>query len=107
MSRIRAGYDRELGLGSYGTPANADWTAPGDRVSGFFGFSVSSLGDVNKDGGDDVIGGAPDVSSSMQDGFAYAYYGTAPISGLSATSDAPTIIGTRLTSRPLSPRAAL
>ena len=57
-----------------GSPMNssADVVITGNALSEFVGYSVSSLGDVNNDGYDDVIAGAPGYTST---GAAYVYYG--------------------------------
>jgi len=70
-------FGSDQGLGLDGTPANADWLASGDQVNGYLGFSVGSLGDVNADGGDDVIGGSPtyDFIQENNEGAAFAFYG--------------------------------
>ncbi len=63
----------------------ANWTAEGEQLSAYFGFSVSTAGDVNGDGYADVIVGARyyDLGQSNSDeGRAYVYHGSA--SGLSA-----------------------
>ncbi len=78
----------------YGSPAGvsaaAYWVAFGEYSSDFFGWSVSSAGDVNGDGYDDVIIGAYSAyysATSLRPGKAYIYYGSA--SGLSG---APTVL---------------
>ena len=38
-----------------GLSTNYSWTAEGDQVSAYFGYSVGTAGDVNNDGYDDVI----------------------------------------------------
>ncbi|HRI47279.1 MAG TPA: FG-GAP-like repeat-containing protein [Ignavibacteriaceae bacterium] len=52
---------------------SADVTMIGEGVSDYFGCSVSGLGDVNKDGFDDVIVGA--YGYNFNTGRAYIYYG--------------------------------
>jgi hypothetical protein len=51
----------------------ADVTLNGEATSNYFGFSVSTVGDVNNDGYDDVIAGAYGYNSYT--GRAYIYYG--------------------------------
>ncbi len=55
-------------------------TLSGDENSAFFGFSVSGIGDINRDGYDDFIVGAPDHEAGASGGFAnrgrvYIYFG--------------------------------
>jgi hypothetical protein len=64
------------------------WTLLGDRPGSEFGTSVGTAGDVNKDGYDDVIIGAPQYELDQEDpgfqkeeGFAFVFVGSA--SGLS------------------------
>src|SRR5207249_3872644 len=60
------------------------WTAEGDQTFAFFGMSVGTAGDVNGDGFDDVIVGAPFYDNGQTDeGRAYVYLGSA--SGLAAS----------------------
>jgi hypothetical protein len=62
------------------TPA---WTAEADQANASFGAAVSTAGDVNHDGYDDVIVGAPNFDNGQtNEGRAYVYYGSA--SGLGA-----------------------
>ncbi|MDP2309080.1 MAG: FG-GAP-like repeat-containing protein [Pseudomonadota bacterium] len=68
----------------YTTPS---WTVDGQEADGF-GSASSSAGDVDNDGYDDVIVGAPDHGSST--GRAYVYLGSS--SGLSSTA-ATTLTG--------------
>jgi len=71
----------ESGLGE--APA---WTAKGGQALSSFGWSVSSAGDVNDDGWDDVIVGAPlHDNGEVDEGRVYVYHGSA--SGLSSTAD--------------------
>lgn len=52
------------------------FTADGDQDNAEFGFSVSTAGDVNGDGYDDVIVGAPKYDSGKRDaGRVVVYYG--------------------------------
>ncbi len=67
-----------LYLGSpSGFPTSPSWTAEGDQPYAHFGFSVSSVGNVNGDGWDDVIIGAPDYDNGQTDeGCAFLYLGS-------------------------------
>jgi len=77
------GSARGVNAGVAGTPFNAAWTAEGDQVKAYFGFSVASAGDVNGDGYADVIVGAYRFESGQaKEGRAFVYHGSA--SGLSA-----------------------
>jgi hypothetical protein len=67
-------------------PATADWTAEGGLVSAMFGYSVQTAGDVNGDGYDDVIVGAPYYDGGQEyEGKAFVYHGSAI--GLSFEAD--------------------
>jgi hypothetical protein len=62
-------------LGSPGEMSTAPaWTRTGEQVGNQFGFSVSSAGDVNGDGYDEVIVGANAYDS--QRGRVYVYHGS-------------------------------
>lgn len=64
----------------------ADWTAESNQASAFFGISVSSAGDVNNDGYNDVIIGARDYDNGQtNEGVAFVYYGSD--TGLSVTAN--------------------
>jgi hypothetical protein len=66
-----------------GLNTEADWSAYGGQVSAAFGYAVGGGGDVNGDGYDDVIIGAPLYDAGMEDeGAIYLYYGSP--AGLSA-----------------------
>ncbi len=73
-------YGSESGLGESAWASQADWIAYPDVQSSspYFGFSVGSAGDVNGDGFDDVIIGAPlywiDQTQTM--GHVFVYYGS-------------------------------
>ena len=69
---------------SIGLPSIPNWLAEGDQANAHFGNSVNSVGDVNGDGFDDVIIGAPLYDNGQIDeGRAYIFLGSA--SGLSTT----------------------
>ena len=72
----------------YGSPegfeSEPNWIVEGDQAGAQFGFSVSCAGDVNDDGYDDVIVGAPEYSGAVPfSGKIYLYLGSS--SGLSST----------------------
>ncbi len=63
---------------------SANWTAESNQGLAGFGYSVASAGDVNHDGYDDVIVGAPDYDNgSTDEGRAFVFHGSA--TGLSPT----------------------
>jgi hypothetical protein len=64
-----------------GLSAVANWSAAG-AFGSWYGYSVSSAGDVNGDGYSDVVVGAPNLNSY---GGAYVYHGSA--AGLSVSPD--------------------
>ncbi|MBN2572247.1 MAG: FG-GAP repeat protein, partial [Ignavibacteriales bacterium] len=69
-----------------GLSTNADWTSESNQDYAWFGFSVSTAGDVNGDGYSDVIIGACQYDNSQIDeGRVFVYYGSA--SGLSTNAD--------------------
>lgn len=66
---------------STGLSTSPVWTYDGAACNDLVGFSVSTAGDVNKDGYSDVLVGAPTYGAS-DEGAAYLFYGSA--SGLPA-----------------------
>ncbi len=61
-----------------GLAATPDWTADGGQARAYFGRSVASAGDVNGDGFDDILVGAPNFDTADSDaGRVYLYYGSA------------------------------
>ena len=74
-----------LFLGSAsGLAAAAAWTAEGEQDIASFGLAVAAAGDVNGDGFDDVLIGAPGRDNGQSDeGQVFLYFGSA--SGLAAT----------------------
>jgi len=67
-----------------GLAALPAWTVQGNQTGSYFGFSVASAGDVNRDGYSDVIVGAYGFDNGQTDeGRAYVYLGSA--SGLAST----------------------
>ena len=74
--------------GSFNGPLPPAWTSSGDAQQGtFFGTSISSAGDINGDGFDDLLVGAPAASisggASSLPGKAFLFYGSP--SGLSSS----------------------
>jgi hypothetical protein len=69
-----------------GLSTTADWMVEGDQGAAHLGISVATAGDVNGDGYDDVVVGAPNYDNGQDDeGRAFVYHGSA--SGLSTTPD--------------------
>jgi len=73
-----------------GSPEGLDpspsWTAESDQEGARFGISVGTAGDVNGDGDSDVVVGAYYYDNGeIDEGRAYAYYGSA--AGLNPTAD--------------------
>ncbi|MCA9758429.1 MAG: FG-GAP repeat protein, partial [Candidatus Eisenbacteria bacterium] len=66
-------------LGSASGPAHsADWYYQSNQASAYFGRSVAYLGDVNRDGYDDIAVGADRYSNGQSnEGRVYAFYGSA------------------------------
>lgn len=81
--------DAGRAIAFYGSPtgygATPDWVVDGEEKYNLFGTSVSSAGDIDGDGYDDVLVGANEYSSSTESkvGKAYLYYGSA--TGLETT----------------------
>ena len=67
-----------------GLAISAAWTAEGDQMSAFFGYTCATAADVNGDGYSDVIVGAPNYANGQtNEGRAYLYLGS--VSGLAAS----------------------
>ena len=68
------------------TQTAPDWTANGSQTGSAFGAAVDSAGDVNNDGYDDIIVGAPNYDhEQIDEGAAFLFLGRP--SGLSGTGD--------------------
>jgi len=66
-----------------GTPSNANWKGESNQVASNYGSSVASAGDVNNDGKDDIIVGAPDYANNyFAEGRVYLYLGSTAGVGL-------------------------
>ena len=70
--------------GPDGLSATADWRTEGNQQGAYLGYFVSTAGDVNGDGFDDTLVGAPAYDNGETDeGRAFLYYGSA--AGLGST----------------------
>ncbi len=79
-------YGSPTGLGSDGTPANADWSAESDQADAGFGISVGPLGDVNGDGyGDVAVGSWTYSNGQAAEGSVFVWYGSAAGLGSNGT----------------------
>ncbi len=69
-----------------GPSTSPDWSAEGGQHNAFFGYGLSTAGDLNNDGYADVVIGAMGYDHLMSNnGRVYVYYGSA--GGLSTTAD--------------------
>jgi len=65
-----------FGGSAAGLSATANWRAEGDKADTEFGYAVGTAGDVNDDGYDDVIVGAPQYRHETElRGRAFVYHG--------------------------------
>ena len=70
-------YGSASGLGANSNPFNANWRGQIDQELSEFGRSVASAGDINGDGYDDIIVGAPSYNNGEEsEGAAFAWYGS-------------------------------
>ncbi|MDP2316431.1 MAG: integrin alpha [Pseudomonadota bacterium] len=71
-----------------GLPATADTTLTGPATSSQFGDAAASGGDVNGDGYDDLLAGAPNttLASGQRDGKVFVHHGSA--TGVASAADA-------------------
>ncbi len=61
-----------------GLSSSADWIGESDQDGAWYAFSAGTAGDVNGDGYADIIIGAPKYThDQVNEGAAYAYYGSA------------------------------
>lgn len=70
---------------SVGLPTGSSWFADGDQSQAHFGWSLASAGDVNGDGRDDIVVGAPQYDlGETNEGLVRVYHGST--SGLPFTA---------------------
>jgi hypothetical protein len=87
-SRCFVWYGAPNGLGENGTPENADWVAQVTQTDALFGASVTSAGDFNGDGFNDVLVGAPMYDSGEEnEGAAFIWFGGPEGLGPTGTPD--------------------
>ena len=76
MAFVWLGSATGINNGTNGTPSNADWKGESDQAGAYFGYSVSTAGDVNGDGYSDVIVGAYSYDLlEMDEGKVFVWYG--------------------------------
>jgi hypothetical protein len=69
-----------------GLKTQPDWSAYGGQTGASFGAAVSGAGDVNRDGYDDILVGAPYFDASQPDsGAVFLFFGS--VDGLSTAAD--------------------
>ena len=77
--------------GAVCTSADADWNVESAAPGTLFGISVAGAGDLNRDGFDDIIIGAPSDPNNENEGAAYVFHGAssglADCGGSTCTSD--------------------
>lgn len=65
----------------YGSPGGllaVDWQVESDEEGSNFGYALAGAGDINEDGYDDIIVGAPNFSGNFfQEGTSYVFFGDA------------------------------
>lgn len=82
-------YGSNSGLGANGNPSNADAIITANQSAAWLGWSVGTAGDVNRDGFDDVLAGAPGYDQDeINEGAAFLVLGSQE--GLTTS---PTLIG--------------
>lgn len=69
-----------------GLSASPSWTGESNTAFAQYGTSVSGAGDVNGDGYNDVLIGAPNFNWTTTGGRVYLYYGSSSPNGLNQTS---------------------
>ena len=71
-------FGSNAGLGPNGTPANADWTFTTGLAGAALGTCVAFAGDVNNDGFDDIVCGAPLwADGQIGEGAVFIFHGSA------------------------------
>jgi len=91
-SSVRISYGGGFGVRD-GNPTTAALRVVSDQAEGLLGLSVASAGDVNGDGFDDVIVGAPDHDlGHVDEGAAFIFHGGSPLTALGDPSTAVTTL---------------
>ncbi len=77
---------KNLSIGFFNLPSTPSWITEGDQDGAWYGGYLGNAGDINGDGYDDIIVGAPLYDNSETDeGRVFVYFGSA--AGLSALPD--------------------